>query len=386
MVKIVILIIFPVLLFANVIDDYSNYEKRLKELQENIKNQDKYLKEIEDSKQNLSKKIKVVQDKIISQEETVKLLNIQIKSLNKQIEDTDKLISRLSSEIDTLTDQISKSNIYLIDNKGITNIKILLFSKDYHTLIKNMEIIKYVNENILSKIEEVNKKKEEITALKDDLEIKHKDLSNITVLRKNALEELKNEKLKLNQLLALLKEDEENKKEYIKILNSKYSELQKKLDSLKVEFDKEGGSELKNSLFYKTKGAIMWPAVGKVIEHYGPKKIEDFKGEIFNKGIKIKLENDGHVRAVFDGNVKYIDWIRGYGNIVIVNHDKFFYTLYANLDKVFVTLGQNVKKGEDIGLIDVDANNISPYLYFEIRKQDVAVNPEEWLAAGGGKR
>lgn len=384
MIRILIIIIFPALLFANIVDDYSNYEKRINELQENIKKQDKYLKEIEISKEDLNKKVAVLQNKIISQEETVKLLNIQIKNLNKQIEDTNKLIDKLNREIDSLTKQISKSNIYLIDNNGITNIKVLLFSKDFHILIKNMEIIKYINTNILAKVEEVNNRKETIIMLKSDLDKKYKDLSDITNLRKTTLDALKNEKLKLNQLLALLKEDEENKKEYIKILNSKYNELQKKLDSLKNDFAQEGGNELKSSIFYKSKGNIMWPALGTIIEHYGPKKIADFKGEIFNKGIKIKLEKGGYIKSVFDGKIKYIDWIRGYGNIVIVNHDKFFYTLYANLDEIFVSLGQEIKKGEDIGLIDVDASDISPYLYFEIRKQDVAVNPEEWLAAGGG--
>ncbi|WP_273266865.1 murein hydrolase activator EnvC family protein, partial [Flexistipes sinusarabici] len=132
------------------------------------------------------------------------------------------------------------------------------------------------------------------------------------------------------------------------------------------------------SVFAKAKGTLPWPAEGKVIEEFGPKKIEGFRGKVFNKGIKIALESEG-VKSVFDGTVKYVDWIRGYGNIIIVKHDKNYYTLYANLDKIYVSTGQEVLGGEQIGSINIYSGNKKSTLYFEVRKQNEAVNPSLWL-------
>lgn len=371
--------------WGNVIDDFANYEKYLKQLQKDIQEQNKYLKEIENSKKNLIYKIDALQKKIASQEETVRITSISLKKLKMQISEIEKKINILDKDIDILSKQIKKFNIYLIDNKNIASIKVLLFSKDFYTLIKNMEIVEKINIRINEKIAELNEKKNQINSLKVELDLRNKALQRILALKESTLNDLKNEKIKISQLSKILNEDEENKKEYIKLLNEKYNELQDKLKKITPEIEKEGGLKFTESNFFKSKGKLPWPATGKVIEHYGPKKINDFNGEVFIKGIKIKIEDEGYVKSIFDGVVKYVDWVRGYGNIVIVKHDEFFYTLYAGLDEIFVTTDQNVKTNDKIGLIDVDVKDISPYLYFEIRKQNVAVDPEKWLSTNGGK-
>lgn len=380
----ILFLILTKIAFSNVIDDYATYEKYINQLQEDIKKQNKFLKEIDNSRKNLLSKIQAVQKKVSAQEETVKITTLSIKKLNEQIKQIDEKINILNADIDRLSLQIKNFNIYLIDNRDIASIKVLLFSKDFYTLLKNMEIIEQINSNLKEKIDQVNRKKNEISELKNELDLRNNALLRILNLKETTLNDLKNEKLKLEQLVKILNEDEEGKKEYIKLLNKKYSELQEKLKQIKPQIEKEGGEKLASSNFFKSQGKIPWPATGEVIEHYGPKKINDFNGEIFIKGIKIRIKDEGYIRAVFDGIVKYIDWVRGYGNIVIVKHDEFFYTLYANLDEIFVSIDQKVKMNEKIGIIDVDVKDITPYLYFEIRKQDKAVDPEKWLAANGG--
>ncbi|MBZ4642541.1 MAG: hypothetical protein JG767_150 [Deferribacteraceae bacterium] len=380
----ILFLILTKIAFSNVIDDYATYEKYINQLQEDIKKQNKFLKEIDNSRKNLLSKIQAVQKKVSAQEETVKITTLSIKKLNEQIKQIDEKINILNADIDRLSLQIKNFNIYLIDNRDIASIKVLLFSKDFYTLLKNMEIIEQINSNLKEKIDQVNRKKNEISELKNELDLRNNALLRILNLKETTLNDLKNEKLKLEQLVKILNEDEEGKKEYIKLLNKKYSELQEKLKQIRPQIEKEGGEKLASSNFFKSQGKIPWPATGEVIEHYGPKKINDFNGEIFIKGIKIRIKDEGYIRAVFDGIVKYIDWVRGYGNIIIVKHDEFFYTLYANLDEIFVSIDQKVKMNEKIGIIDVDVKDITPYLYFEIRKQDKAVDPEKWLAANGG--
>lgn len=169
----------------------------------------------------------------------------------------------------------------------------------------------------------------------------------------------------------------------MRLLKEKQEEFENKLDRIrkKIEREKEKEEEKKadSSGFASLKGKLDWPVRGTVIEHFGPKKVKGFKGTIQNKGIKIRPGKSGEIRTVYGGTVKYVDTIRGFGNLVIVRHPDSYFTLYANMDRVNVTVGQELAKGQAIGTVGVDLGGVESYLYFEIRRHNVAVNPAEWL-------
>lgn len=385
MIKVVaIILFFHFSIFANPIDDYSNFKKEIDEIQKTLNAQKEEMKSIEKSVAGNLKKIEIISQKIESETTLFKKASREYDKLKNQISKIESAVSVLLSDIEILKKQISRSHIYLLDNYGLLNIKILLFSKGYHDTVKNMELIERINMRLFDKLSQVDAKKTAVEKLKNDLEMKKSDMELILKIRNQAKKELDDERLRYKQLLAMLTEDKESKKQYIAMLNKRNIELQSKIEKLNPTIAEQGGDELLRSSFYSMKGKLNWPVYGNIIEHYGKKKIEEFDGEIFNKGIKIAVKDEGYIKPVFKGEVKYIDNVRGYGNIVIVNHDKFFYTLYSNMDEVFVTLGQAVDVNDKIGIVDVDVVGVEPYLYFEIRKQNIAVNPEEWLTANGG--
>lgn len=124
----------------------------------------------------------------------------------------------------------------------------------------------------------------------------------------------------------------------------------------------------------------MWPLGGKVIEKFGTKKIDGFKGVVHKKGIKIK-PSENQVSSVYDGVVMHTDTAWGLGWFVIIEHYGGYYSLYANLDEIIVDKDQKVHAGEILGTIDIDRGTNTPYLYFEIRIHDKAVDPMEWLSS-----
>lgn len=387
MIKVVaIILVFHFSLFANAIDDYSNFQKEIDEIQKTLNAQKKEMKSIDKSVAGNLKKIEIISQKIESETTLFKKASREYGKLKNQISEIESAVSVLLSDIEILKRQISRSHIYLVDNYGLVNIKILLFSKGYHDTVKNMELIERINIRLFDKLRQVDAKKTAVEKLKNDLEMKKSDMELILKIRNQAKKELDDERLRYKQLLAMLTEDKESKKQYIAMLNKRNIELQSKIEKLNPTIAEQGGDELLSSSFYSLKGKLNWPVYGNIIEHYGKKKIEEFDGEIFNKGIKIAVKDEGYIKPVSKGEVKYIDNVRGYGNIVIVNHDKFFYTLYSNMDEVFVTLGQVIDVNDKIGIVDVDVVGVEPYLYFEIRKQNVAVNPQEWLTANGGMK
>jgi septal ring factor EnvC (AmiA/AmiB activator) len=77
--------------------------------------------------------------------------------------------------------------------------------------------------------------------------------------------------------------------------------------------------------------------------------------------------------------VAHIDWLRGYGQFIIVDHGRGYYTLYANLSDVLVETGEKVGGGELIGLVGDSGSLEGAKLHFEVRRERDQLNPAEWL-------
>lgn len=375
-VSVLLFAIIPLLSAAVSINDITSANKYLEKLKNEINREEKELKTIKNTREKILKQVRHIEKKISYNEEVLEKLDERMSKLKKNKQKLTHEIRETNKKIHRLKSRLKRSNIYIIDNKGYTKLKLLMFSQTYHNTIKNMEILEKINNKLLDEIKELKKATQKIEDLKAKYDTAESNLKNIYAMKKNVSEELVNQKIKYKQTLALLKEDKKSKEEYIEILNEKRNALQKKIEELEKSENKN--DSISESVFAKAKGTLPWPAEGKVIEEFGPKKIEGFRGKVFNKGIKIALESEG-VKSVFDGTVKYVDWIRGYGNIIIVKHDKNYYTLYANLDKIYVSTGQEVLGGEQIGSINIYSGNKKSTLYFEVRKQNEAVNPSLWL-------
>jgi septal ring factor EnvC (AmiA/AmiB activator) len=178
-------------------------------------------------------------------------------------------------------------------------------------------------------------------------------------------------------------EDEKIRLEYLKILQSKEKELQKnikKIEKLIKEQRKNRRFDGLKMEISSRKGKLSWPVMGEVFEKFGRKKVEGFRGIVDKKGIKIR-PSIRTVSSVYDGIVIHTDSSWGLGQFIIVEHFGGYYTLYANLADVNVELEQKVKAGEPLGTIDIDHKANTPYLYFEIRKHDKAVDPLVWLSS-----
>ncbi len=96
-----------------------------------------------------------------------------------------------------------------------------------------------------------------------------------------------------------------------------------------------------------------------------------------NNGIDISTEQNSEALCVFDGQVANV-FNTGTTNVVLVRHGLYF-TLYANLDKVFVKAGDKVKTGQKLGVIHTGATDNVTTLHFEVWNDKNNTNPEPWL-------
>ena len=123
-------------------------------------------------------------------------------------------------------------------------------------------------------------------------------------------------------------------------------------------------------------GHLGWPVLtGTVVSSFGP------RGDSFHDGIDIACPKGTPVYASHSGRVMYADdGLTGYGNLVIVRHKSGFTTVYAHNNRLRVSEGDEVKKGERIADSGNTGKSSGPHLHYEVRVKDgngryVAVDP-----------
>ena len=122
--------------------------------------------------------------------------------------------------------------------------------------------------------------------------------------------------------------------------------------------------------------AFAWPLSGRVIADFGTTANG---GK--NDGINIATSMDAPIHAAASGSVTYAgDELKGYGNLVLVKHSGGFTTAYAHADRLVVSRGDFVAKGQVIGYSGQTGDVTSPQLHFEIRNATTPVNPRSYLS------
>ncbi|NVK18240.1 MAG: M23 family metallopeptidase [Methylocystaceae bacterium] len=125
----------------------------------------------------------------------------------------------------------------------------------------------------------------------------------------------------------------------------------------------------------RSSSRFSWPAQGKLLSSFGAKK-----DGLRNDGINIAAPKGTPIKAAENGVVAYSgNELRGFGNMVLLKHSGGWITAYAHADKIMVTRGQKIKKGQKIALVGSSGGVTRPQLHFEIRKGMNPVNPKKYL-------
>ncbi|KLT65044.1 murein hydrolase activator EnvC [Pedobacter sp. BMA] len=127
--------------------------------------------------------------------------------------------------------------------------------------------------------------------------------------------------------------------------------------------------------FENNRGRLPWPcASGTITERFGVHMVD--KASINNEGVYITMAQGGAVRAVFDGKVTTV--FNQYGRyIVLISHGEYF-TVYANLKSVSVSVNDKVETKQTIGVIGNTGDDA--ILSFQIRRVSTPLNPEAWIS------
>ena len=127
--------------------------------------------------------------------------------------------------------------------------------------------------------------------------------------------------------------------------------------------------------FASQHGKLKLPVKGELLATFGAKRADGPNW----KGVFIKAAEGAEVRSAGAGEVIFADWMRGFGNLIIVDHGGQYMSIYGNNQAVLKRPGDRVKAGDIIATVGNSGGNEQSGLYFEMRHQGRAIDPLTWM-------
>ena len=128
--------------------------------------------------------------------------------------------------------------------------------------------------------------------------------------------------------------------------------------------------------FARQRGNLRLPVRGSVSGRFGSPR----DGGGTWRGLFIKAGTGSDVKAIANGRVVFSEWMRGFGNLLIVDHGDAYLSIYGNNDSLLKQVGQSVKGGDTVATVGNSGGNPESGLYFELRHQGQPIDPMKWAS------
>lgn len=439
MTKFFLILTFTTLLCLSVFsqnNQIKDLEKKRKQTLKDIANTTQLLNDTKKTTLNLFNRISLLVEQINSRQQLIRILNQEIEAIEKEQILVEKEITQLqnnlkseqkaySKAIEEMLHNKQKNNelIYVLSGKSVgESMRRMKYLKDYSTWrSKQASNIKAKQKELNLKKAYLDKSKTEKQSLLANREIEQNNLKVEEDAHKLEMAEANSKQKELQDLLQAKQKQADNLNSQLErlIVNeiTRQEKEAKRLSQIKVRRSgkskrtRSSNSETKttaptvtapelpelpeksnveeyvttenldlSSSFASNKGKLPMPIKCKysIIGRFGKHRHEKWKVTTENGGIDIQAQAGADAFAVFLGEVTFIAAFPGYNNCIIVRHGSYF-TLYANIQQIYVKQGQKIATGQALGKIFLDTDTNNSLLHFQLWKGKSKLNPEPWL-------
>jgi len=329
--------------------------------------------ESESKERNILEEMEVIDTKLTKQQEKLRDLEEKMQKQQALIDQEEGTFERVLEEKAKVEEHLKKriKAYYTMGDIGLLNVtfstqtlpELLTFHDAFDTLIKYDQ---KVFQKYLETIKEIERTK---TALDLQKAVLQEFIAEL-VEENKVLEQTKNDK---QLLLTQVRTKARLNKQTIDEMQQASEDLSRSIVSLKSKHqDFDQG-------FIASKGSLPPPVDGVLITLFDQEKVNKLGIARRSQGIELKAPDGTRVIAVADGEVIFSDYLRGYGNTVIIHHGLQYYTVTSRIEKLLVEKGQQVKAESSIGIMGDTAVLFDEGLYFEIRHGRESLDPLIWL-------
>ncbi|MBA7529594.1 hypothetical protein ES705_21792 [subsurface metagenome] len=389
-----ILILILIFILFSIFFSYSNsngdYSQKINEEKQRLKKIEQRIKSIKDEINNLQKKESGYLETLHKIEKLLQDTGKELQTIERDLELAQKEIKQGEDEL-IFEKRTLKEKTKLLENRlrviykhRLTGYLEILFNSesfsDFLTRFRYIKNILSLDAKVINDIRQQMKKIEDnkmnlenreeiLSLLKREVEKGKENIEFSIRAKKSIINKINSQK---EAYLKSLKELEQSSLEIKNIIERIYKQQEE--DSRKASQKEVPAITLKPK-----KGILALPVQGKLISEYGRHKNTDFNTYTFNSGIDISAPLGQVVHAAGSGEVIYTGSIKGYGQIIIIDHGGRITTLYAHLSKILIDIGDKVKKGQIVGQVGDSGGVSSTRLHFEVRVEGKPTDPMNWL-------
>lgn len=260
--------------------------------------------------------------------------------------------------------------------------KILLNQEDVANIDRNLAYLDYINKARLASIEKVRNDLSELGELQARIVVERDKLKHLRTEQSAQEERLTEAKKRYGKMIAGLDSQISSQSKRLDDLKANASKLQDLISRLQRESE-----EVKRrrppppDKSYSTPplakgGSLPWPVSGKLLARFGEQRE---LGNLKWQGVLIGADGGAEVRAISAGQVVFADWLRGYGQLIIVDHGGGLMSLYGYNRTLDRGVGTWVKQGDAIARVGNSGGAEQTALYLEVRKNGRPLDPFNWL-------
>ncbi len=386
----------------------ASLEKQIKSLQKEIASANQLLKETSKNKEVTLNQVSLTEKKIKNRQKLINACNEQIKVLEQDINRGEANIASLNGTLKTLRQEYSKMVVFAYKNRShYDKLEFLFASEDFNQALQRSRYIRQFTEARKTKMDQIASTQKKVHAELEALRKNKEEQATLLAEQKNQQEQLIKEKEELNAQVKQLKKKEGNIQQNIKDKQAQAKKFQKEIDKIIAEeirkANEKAAKEAKStktskntkpdkmaltpsekalsSSFSANKGRLPWPVERGVISSSYGKHASSVSNKVTvtNNGIDIATAADAKARCVFEGVVVSVVKPSASNIGVIIRHGDYF-TVYSQLDEVYVSRGDKVKTKQQIGKVHTDKSEGKTEIHFELRHGTECQNPAAWLA------
>lgn len=378
-------------------------EKRadLTELRGRIETLQKELSASETHRADAADRLRESERKISTQQRELLRLTQQQASLQNALQELAKQSQELAGTLSQQQIRLEQLvyHQYLQGHPG--SLQLLLNGNDPNQVARDLHYlstIAHARADLLTEVQSTLKKKQalaektreraqELADVEAEQRERHEDLIKQREERKVLLAEIAGRIANQRKEIGALQQDEKRLSQLIdrlsKIIASQAGKPKPRPAPGSDEPARPGRVEAENTYhpeptrgnFAQLKGSLRLPVRGSVIGRFGAPR----EGGVW-KGIFIRAASGSEVRAIANGRVVFADWMRGFGNLLILDHGDGYLSIYGNNDSLLKQVGDSVRGGETVASVGNSGGNPESGLYFELRHQGQTIDPMKWAS------
>jgi murein hydrolase activator len=366
-------------------EELQRLQSRIEKLQQELARNEEARSETADALRTTEKAISEVNRNLAG-------LALEQRRIDRELAEISRMIA--ANREDTRTQQalLEKMLRHQYQNGNTDGLRLLLEGRDLGEVERRLHYLGYVSKWRAAALARLKNNAAQLADLEASQREKQRALAENAQEQKQSRAALQSERNARQKVLVKVKaEIAKSRKEIGRLkrdedrLTRLIEQLAKAIASHRDQRRKDGGGEtidlvadgeLAGRAFESLRGKLKLPAKGELRGRFGSPREE---GGVTWKGLFIKTEAAQPVRAVADGLVVYADWVRGFGNLLVIDHGGAYMSVYGNNESLLKNVGDKVTSGENVATAGSTGGALETGVYFELRHEGKPFDPMRWV-------